>query len=1820
MPDLNDFIANNKTFSVATPTLDDFAQKHFQQPENNDVIPPGDVMGGVTLPRGFLGNLAADAQRKLGQWWEGAKTGGAEVAKAAEQYPQMSSAEVPGGAGMTPAEQAAIDYNQEAVGNFTRETIKPAAYTAGLVAPVVAAPFLAADIATVATEKGPLEAIKEFSGYNVAANAIDNPQAFGTRFYNEPLTTAAEALPAVLIGRGIYKGAKGKVVSAKGKFEAKAMRTLDDFIADVQPAERATDGLSKGEQGYVDKVMKADEITDNAPAKKSYQPVAGQIIGEQSADASIIVPGGERGGQIIVPVGYNLKPDRVPTMSEIVDARERAARTGFGSDGERIINVNPGEVVDFRPVKTLDDFIREPQRELSRAVYSVKDGVDFEGLAGDTKSRVQSLVEAYNREFPDDHLTVTDGLRPADAQYGSPTSYHKAGSAVDFVSDGLEADPAKRARLMELAKEHGFIETLDEYSDPSSGATGGHVHIGGLGEMKGEPVARGTAEPIDLSKIEADLINDESSKNYRTSGTFDFSDIAPENWYAKNGVVGVKGSPYSYEIKDPAVFEAIKNRLNSLKESTGADIETRAAEALANSDFSTAADLYERMGSPMVAEQLRRAANMARESELRGMADDSFIQQRQIVESADDALRNRQKQEQIALGTVADDTAALIKKKLEIDVAGFQHVIDKDFFRHAIDNHGDPAIEAQRGQVALTTADFAKVPQIIKNPTDIQWGRQGSIKTIVYKMRENGTTYYVEMVGRKKGKLYGKTMWKEPSAMGRAQGGNPAPSRTATSGQQSLTPDGSMSPSTSNIAEVAATVKDELRGMAQPAQARQSAGGANVEPILRQEIMRKIDDLFTKVWTGRVEGKNWLGRYNTRTEGIRLRDYGDIDTVSHEIGHFLDEARVPLADARFDAELQPMGRRTSGPDYTPEQIRKEGVAEFIRLYLTDKAAAQAAGPNFLRHFEQAIDQQPKVGAAVREIGDMMHRWYDQAPEARARSGVSIGNETPKPSILERAKDGWYEGYEKIVDDKVGLARSVKEAEAELGTKLVAEKNPHVLARAAQTGATARANLLVEGEKPNAVRHALNEHYNGAVAHDVTMKSIIDKLNRVATELDRQHPGYLKRGNFADWREALDSYLVARHQLEIQAQRPEYKGPSSQSDAAAMVQNAPRQFEALARDVYAYNDNLMRIAVDGGMVSRELYSELKAKYPNYVSMARDFAEEAAGGGLFGTGRGFANVRSVIKKLTDEGSTRTVVSPLESMARNTYITLNLVERNRVGRTFAEMANERGSGKFVEAVQGAGDANKSIFTVWIKGERKAFQTTPDVYRAIMSVNQEGANFITKLLSAPAGWLRAGATLSPDFIVKNVTRDALSAAIYSKVGFVPGIDSLKGVAKILGDEKLYYEYKASGAMMSTLTAMDRQNMAKKIEQIIKNKRNYNPLDILRAINDLGESATRIAEYANVRAKGGSVLEATIAAKDVTIDFSRAGSFGKQYNKVTAFFNAAVQGTDRLARAFREDPLQTSQRIALYITAPSVVLWMYNHDDVRYQELPRYQRDLFWVIPTGEKLTREKFNRLLASGKSKEEILAAAGPLIRIPKPFEVGILFGSGAERMLDWAYLHDKAGVREWAKSAWQGFTPNLIPTAAVPMLEWNDNYSQFMERPIIPLREQKLPAHMQYGPQTSEVSKTIGKATDTSPRKVENTIRGYTGGLGGAVLGGIDMAVGANAGRPAQKWYEQPVVRAAMIPAFRSPESVRQFYEKNQEQQGKYNELRQTGKVPVGFDPKQFGTYQATGDTMEKLGQAQRAILADKKMSPAEKRQQLDWINQMEIMYTRQALGK
>jgi hypothetical protein len=321
----------------------------------------------------------------------------------------------------------------------------------------------------------------------------------------------------------------------------------------------------------------------------------------------------------------------------------------------------------------------------------------------------------------------------------------------------------------------------------------------------------------------------------------------------------------------------------------------------------------------------------------------------------------------------------------------------------------------------------------------------------------------------------------------------------------------------------------------------------------------------------------------------------------------------------------------------------------------------------------------------------------------------------------------------------------------------------------------------------------------------------------------------------------------------------------------------------------------------------------------------------------------------------------------------------------------------------------------------------------------------------------------------------------------------------------------------------------------------------------------------------------------------------------IIAFANATVQGTDKLVRQFKEKPAQTIMRVALSITLPSVILFLLNHDDDRYKELPQWEKDIFWIV-----LTKDH--------------------IFRIPKPFELGIIFGTGAERALQWILDKDPKAFKGLAQTIGGALMPGYIPTAAIPFIETWANRSTFTGLPIVPQREQRLEGWAQFGPYTTETAKGLGKLINWSPRKIETFLRGWTGGLGlytVKLFEGVGEVTGAipEGNKPALDTERYPVAKAFMAKAYASPQSVEDFYNEMNDLEGKYTTSKQTREAILTAEQyERLKGMRKVADKMGDIRAAERAVQADKTLTPEQKRQAMENADLLTVNLVRTALGK
>lgn len=285
------------------------------------------------------------------------------------------------------------------------------------------------------------------------------------------------------------------------------------------------------------------------------------------------------------------------------------------------------------------------------------------------------------------------------------------------------------------------------------------------------------------------------------------------------------------------------------------------------------------------------------------------------------------------------------------------------------------------------------------------------------------------------------------------------------------------------------------------------------------------------------------------------------------------------------------------------------------------------------------------------------------------------------------------------------------------------------------------------------------------------------------------------------------------------------------------------------------------------------------------------------------------------------------------------------------------------------------------------------------------------------------------------------------------------------------------------------------------------------------------------------NILDAAWVSRETSVDAARIGSKMKALNMISAFLNAKVQDFDRVQRLLTtgtaQEKASAALKIGVFVTAPSVLLWMINRDDSRYTTLPDWQKDAFWIVLTDrwEQITTDAAAARPADQlRIRNGVLEANnGNIFRLPKPFAMGVVFGSGPERLLN-KYASEKPDAfKGYGRAVMEATVGDVVPTALAPMVEQMMNRSIMSGRTIIPHHlEGQLPEY-QYTGYTTELAKLLGRTFGampgvkswsldqehpfiggvaramSSPILIENYVRGFTGTLGQDAFKAVDYSL-------------------------------------------------------------------------------------------------------------------
>ena len=937
-----------------------------------------------------------------------------------------------------------------------------------------------------------------------------------------------------------------------------------------------------------------------------------------------------------------------------------------------------------------------------------------------------------------------------------------------------------------------------------------------------------------------------------------------------------------------------------------------------------------------------------------------------------------------------------------------------------------------------------------------------------------------------------------------------------------------------------------------------------------------------------------------------------IDSIGEIKGANIELTKDIIEDRQMEQRNAKKYKSKVPPDISPSQARQEGVRNFGRLYFLDNERAKETYPQYYDLFEKALDGMPKEKAGVEKVLALQDQRVRQNPLLSAAAGISNGKPDSQLTWKERMKKRLLHLYAQMVDETDPIGQLTKALELETGAKIADEKDPHKRALMCNSVASARAFMLLDGDNRVANLKALNKVYKGAIKNKVVFADVIDKLGKVTK-------AELKKAEVKDAETLLSMYLIAARTEEIIENNKDYIRPDGYEHETCMriLVNAPQAIKDAATMFWKYNENLVNIIEQQGLITHAAAEGMR-KYKKYCPMYRDFNEGDSVDthiSTINTGRGFINQTSGIKSLSG-GSSRPVINPVDSMINMTTVLIGKCERNNVAKIMVQCAEDHGGlGNVIvrdPTLTGA-DRQRCAFTVIKAGKKVVYRTTPELYESITQMDTNSAAFMSNLFGKFTDALRFGATNTPSFMMRNFIRDTVTAGINSKYGFTPLVDSFRGMWKLTHDKQFKADFYAQGVPMDTYIRNDIRGAQDFKKKLRKDLKKY-PFGIRQAmwfmsatahkynnVGELIEQGTRAGEFLKARKKGATEEEAGYAAREVSINFSRHGSVGKKINRYIPFFNASIQGIDKFIRTFKENPKRAIWRTIKYIILPSLACWAFNHDDDWYKDLDPTTKYLNWCIH-----------------------IPGTDTHFLIPKPQEVGVMFGSGIEAVLNQFLADDPKAMKQWAWELAGVMTPGLAVTMIRPFFEWQRNYSLWTNHNLVPKRLEKLPSEQQYTNYTSELAKllgdtwiakniSVGDRNGISPIAIDNFFSAWFGSMGRTLAKTLDKPIESLRGKdhptePAKYWYESPVI-GSFVSNDDSQRSayVDRLYDLSDQMETDYKRSDsyavQKGKKGAKV-PTELAQVRTAMKTVSKLNKEIRDIQDNPKMSAEEKRTQID----------------
>ena len=984
-------------------------------------------------------------------------------------------------------------------------------------------------------------------------------------------------------------------------------------------------------------------------------------------------------------------------------------------------------------------------------------------------------------------------------------------------------------------------------------------------------------------------------------------------------------------------------------------------------------------------------------------------------------------------------------------------------------------------------------------------------------------------------------------------------------------------------ASPAVAQRDEREAV--PVQDGQRMGDfANVDSVImesRTQDPTKLTQTVLDSPTGKEQAKDFLSDGYTSRDSIAEIPEGAIESVVEE--------NIKIAKSMPKNQV---------PEYS---VQAEPRSQYVAQN-PDKGVKLSPNDDKMYSRQNEPEYNPRAKAAL----DKLAKDSENAPASTAY--LDVTSTGPIGLFLQKQKAKYINKWARLESIyQTGGFRDVLADSSALAAAMFADRSRGITSETLKSGYVSYKNGITKVEK---FVHNGRE-YKGLV--DV-MSPLFTGGNKYGVDLERLAQGY----------------AIAKRSQRLEAEGKAVPADTtSLADIQAEVdkytdENGNSIVEEWFNTWQAYNAKTVEFLMDTGVLDAETAQDW-INQSDYVPFYRQ-ADNPDGKDKMPKIFSGMTSAATFKELKG-GETAVTVPLLDAITRNLDAAVSMGMRNVAQQRIVRDMNSLGLAREVTA----GQTGTNVINFRVDGKKRSFSIDdPLMYESMQSLDGGGMEkMLTSIVGAPSNILREMITRDPGFMIVNMMRDTLSSYVTSGASFIPVYDTVKNALSGVDALSAYgvvggYDFSSDpdNIFEDFQKEMGRRGLGDGSGNMVT-KPFIKLWDTLGRMTTASDAATRKAVFDDVLARTGNEAEAAYQALEV-INFSRRGNspVARVVTAAIPFLNARFQGLDVFYRsaagqynANKDMSKRKQQQVfttrALTLAGLTGLYWLLVSDDEQYKEADEFTRDNNWLIPT------------------------PWGVPVKIPIPFEVGLMFKTFPEKAL--AVAFDKSTGREAAQSAFTGLTGTLAinPFGAQivkPFIEAGFNYNMYTGNAIV---SKYLDGNLQDAfidrTSTNELARTVGEMLDVSPLKVEHVMRGYTGTIGTYILGAVDEVLRSPAltGDKELQMPSRPVTEFPIMKRFfansKNAGAKEDFYELNAEIKkivGTLSDLKRDGRMDVYkryLEGREHlvgmkGNVSYIAEKLSKI-RKQRDQIMRSNLSADDKRERIDLLQEAEKKFLR-----